>query len=81
MGDAFPAARTAQHYIGPALRAEVLENAERDEHDRPFCGICRRAIEAGAIDLDHIEQVVEGGGTDLDNLRVTHAACNRGRRD
>jgi len=81
MSDSFPLTRTAQHYIGPALRAEVLENAERDEHNRPICGICGHAIEAGGIDLDHVEQVVEGGGTDFGNLRVTHAACNRGRRD
>ena len=81
MGDELTLTRTAQHYIRPALRAAVLEAAERDEHDRLICGICENSIEAGGVDLDHVNQVVAGGGTTMENLRVTHAACNRGRRD
>lgn len=53
------------------------------ERDGRTCQICMKEIPGGeAIHLDHIVPVSQYGRSTVENLRVTHAACNlrKGRR-
>jgi 5-methylcytosine-specific restriction endonuclease McrA len=52
------------------IREEVLAR------DGLICGICRGAVEAADVHLDHIEPWSRGGPSTLENLRVTHSLCN-----
>lgn len=56
--------------ISPELRAEVIRR------DRMVCGICFLKVAEGDMHIDHITPVATGGETTLDNLQVTHSACN-----
>jgi hypothetical protein len=60
--------------VSPRLRWTVLE---RDGHRCAGCG--RSGGEGAALEIDHIVPVAAGGGSELSNLRVLCAACNRGR--
>ena len=52
------------------------------ERDRGICGICGQPVACDSnMHLDHITPVFAGGQTDWDNLRVTHATCNRERHE
>lgn len=44
--------------------------------DRGICGICRFPVHPRDIHIDHVVPVWRGGGTTVENLRVTHARCN-----
>jgi hypothetical protein len=52
------------------LRAKVIER------DGLVCGICDGEVELADVHIDHIHPVSRGGTDDLDNLQVTHSACN-----
>jgi hypothetical protein len=43
------------------------------------CGICGKQIEGVTFDIDHIVPRSRGGTDDPDNLRPTHAVCNRSK--
>jgi 5-methylcytosine-specific restriction endonuclease McrA len=55
------------------------------ERDRWTCQLCRRRIARDprdpdrALQIDHIVHVDIGGPTIVENLRATHAVCNRER--
>lgn len=46
------------------------------ERDALICGICGQSVAPDDVHIDHIVPVSRGGKSDLDNLRVTHSACN-----
>lgn len=46
------------------------------ERDDLICGICQRLVPSDDVPIDHIILVSRGGKSSLDNLRVTHSACN-----
>ncbi len=41
------------------------------------CPLCGEAIQDNDVSIDHIIPLSRGGTNDLDNLRPTHAICNR----
>lgn len=49
------------------------------ERDGPYCGICHHHLGAAIPDIDHVQARAREGGDDLDNLRLAHPSCNRGR--
>ena len=80
MGEAPGLLRSTEHRISTQMAEAVRRTAQKDEHDRFVCGICNLPIAPTvSYDIDHIEPVIEGGRTELGNLRITHATCNRGR--
>jgi hypothetical protein len=51
------------------------------ERDAGICGLCREPVALSPLmHLDHVIQRHHGGADHWDNLRATHAACNRQRR-
>ena len=53
------------------------------EHKPHACFLCGGELNraSDAIELDHHDPVGEGGTDDWDNLNLTHASCNRYKRD
>lgn len=49
------------------------------ERDGGVCQLCGAALTLEDMDADHIVPVAVGGPTHWDNLRATHATCNRRR--
>lgn len=56
-------------------RVVVAFLLERDGLHCPLCG----GILLEGVEIDHVLPVVEGGPTIPTNLRLVHAACNKGR--
>ena len=48
------------------------------EQQKNLCGICKKQLpkNLSLIHVDHILQVHQGGGDEIENLRATHAKCN-----
>ena len=66
--------RRPRHY---EMRETVtVELLRRDGFD---CGICKTGL-TGKIHIDHIVASCSGGGSSLENLRLTHASCNLKRK-
>lgn len=52
------------------------------ERDGMYCYICEHDILPGQkIDFDHVIPLVRGGSHSEDNIKVTHAICNRRKHD
>lgn len=59
------------------LQKQIIWNMSSDKK----CGICGKVVESFEdYEPDHIKLWNEGGRTEINNGRVTHIACNRGRR-
>jgi len=56
-----------------ALRWEVFE---RDNYTCQYCGQCAPNVK---LEVDHVIPVADGGSNDMDNLRTSCYACNRGK--
>lgn len=56
--------------IPPSVRAAVLDR------DGLVCQLCGGDVEPGDVHLDHIKPWSLGGRDSVDNLQVTHSACN-----
>lgn len=59
------------------LQKQIIWNRSSDKK----CGICGKVV--GSFDdyePDHVKLWTEGGRTEINNGRVTHMSCNRGRR-
>lgn len=48
--------------------------------DECRCGICGEYVQFSDLELDHVVFRAEGGAATWENLRATHAACNRARK-
>lgn len=46
------------------------------ERDGYVCGLCGEDVAPRDLHIDHIRPYSQGGEHRLDNLQVTHAACN-----
>lgn len=64
-----------------ATRKEWIKRFPPDHAGYYVCGICGGPVAAKGMELDHIKQRSTNPELrfELDNLRPTHAACNRGR--
>lgn len=56
--------------IPPTIRAAVLER------DGLVCQLCGGDVDSGDVHLDHIKPWSLGGSDSVENLQVTHSACN-----
>lgn len=56
--------------MDPIVRNAVIRR------DGYVCGICSEPVEPNDVHLDHIIPYSRGGPTTVENLRVTHSACN-----
>ena len=65
--------------------ANMQPNKKHNRKDRLIardgrtCAICGKPIAAGHETLDHIVPKAEGGGNEIENLRLAHLECNQGR--
>jgi 5-methylcytosine-specific restriction endonuclease McrA len=50
------------------------------ERDQGICGICGTYVAYDEMDIDHIRAKAMGGPDHWDNLRPSHAECNRRRK-
>lgn len=57
--------------------AELRQAAIR--RDGYICGLCGQSVPPQVVDIDHIIPRSKGGPDTLENVRVTHAHCNRSR--
>lgn len=64
------AAEAERSRLSPMIRRWVIER------DGLVCGICGHPVAPDDVHIDHIMPVSRGGQSTLDNLRVTHSACN-----
>lgn len=65
--------------IYPDSRREPIPRYVREEvmrRDGLVCQICATEVEPNDVHLDHIKPYSRGGRHTIDNLRVTHSACN-----
>jgi HNH endonuclease len=58
--------------------------ARLHETQRGVCFICEQpidlAVQAGSLDIDHVEPLSGGGKDDETNLAITHGSCNRSKQ-
>jgi 5-methylcytosine-specific restriction endonuclease McrA len=52
---------------------------ERQLHGCVPCWICREHVAAQDATLEHIKPLSEGGSSHIENLAISHAACNNKR--
>jgi 5-methylcytosine-specific restriction endonuclease McrA len=69
-------------------RKTKIRRIEIADRDNWRCGICTGRIDKmlshpnpGALSMDHIVPMAEGGTNDPANLRAVHLRCNLSRRD
>lgn len=46
------------------------------ERDGPSCQLCGRALRREEMTLDHVQAKHEGGGNNIENLRIACFDCN-----
>ena len=59
----------------------ILSLIDRDGYRCQLCNELLPADSWDAIDIDHIKPWSKGGSHDLDNLQLTHKACNVRKRN
>lgn len=61
------------------LRTRIYRTVARQLHGAVPCWICGRQVAAEDATLEHIKPLSEGGNSHIENLAISHAACNHGR--
>jgi len=80
------AVRLRARKAASARRARVRDAFVEDidpqvvyERDEGVCGICLDPVERDEFDVDHIVPLALGGEHSYENVRTSHASCNRQR--
>ena len=60
-------------------REKIYRTVARQLHGKVPCWICKLHVEPGDATLEHIRPLSEGGNSHLENLAISHAACNNQR--
>ena len=60
-------------------REKIYRTVARQLHGKVPCWICNLHVEPVDATLEHIRPLSEGGNSHLDNLAISHAACNNQR--
>lgn len=60
-------------------RTKIYRTVARQLHGVVPCWVCGEPVTAADATLEHIKPVSDGGGSHLDNLAISHAACNTRR--
>ena len=64
-----------RRYVGLSLRYQIMKR------DGFKCVLCGATSEDSKLEIDHIQPVIEGGNSDIENLQTLCFECNRGKRD
>ena len=59
---------------------ETFSRADLYERDGGICHVCGEPVDPDRWDVDHLTPLALGGQHTLDNVAVSHPACNGGRR-
>ena len=62
--------RLGRRSIPEWMRSAVIRR------DGYLCHLCGGRVSEDDVHIDHVLPLVHGGGTTLDNLRVSHSKCN-----
>ena len=61
------------------VRVRIYRTVARQLHGMVPCWICGEQVAEEDATLEHIKPLAEGGSSHLENLAISHAACNHGR--
>lgn len=60
-------------------REKIYRTVARQLHGSVPCWVCKAHVEPQDATLEHIRPLSEGGSSHLENLAISHAACNNRR--
>ena len=60
-------------------RDKIYKTVARQLHGKVPCWVCGEHVEPAAATLEHIRPLADGGNSHLENLAISHAACNQAR--
>ena len=60
-------------------RLKIYKTIARQLHGQVPCWLCRQHVEWIDASLEHIQPLSEGGNSHIENLAISHAACNQQR--
>jgi 5-methylcytosine-specific restriction endonuclease McrA len=60
-------------------RLKIYRTVARQLHGLVPCWICREPVSLPDATLEHIKPLVDGGSSHIENLAISHRACNNGR--
>ena len=60
-------------------RLKIYRTVARQLHGVVPCWICREPVALPDATLEHIKPIVDGGSSHIENLAISHRACNNGR--
>ena len=60
-------------------RLKIYKTIARQLHGQVPCWVCGLHVEIGDATLEHIQPLSEGGNSHVENLAISHAACNQQR--
>jgi 5-methylcytosine-specific restriction endonuclease McrA len=60
-------------------RLKIYRTVARQLHGVVPCWICGEPVALADATLEHIKPIADGGSSHLDNLAISHLACNNGR--
>jgi 5-methylcytosine-specific restriction endonuclease McrA len=61
------------------VRGKIYRTVALQLHGVVPCWVCGLHVTPDAATLEHIKPLGEGGNSHLDNLAISHAACNSAR--
>lgn len=61
------------------LRLRIYRTVARQLHGVVPCWVCGEQVALQDATLEHIQPLSEGGSSHIENLAISHAACNQGR--
>ena len=60
-------------------RTRIYRTVARQLHGVVPCWVCGEPVTPADATLEHIKPLGEGGNSHLDNLAISHSACNGAR--
>ncbi|WP_048440273.1 HNH endonuclease [Caenimonas sp. SL110] len=60
-------------------RVKIWRTVARQLHGVVPCWICREPVLLEDATLEHILPLVDGGSSHIENLAISHSACNHAR--
>ncbi len=61
------------------IRTRIYRTVARQLHGAVPCWICGQPVSAEDATLEHIKPLSEGGSSHIENLAISHGACNHQR--
>ena len=61
------------------IRTKMYRTVARQLHGVVPCWICGEPVAPDDATLEHIKPLADGGSSHIENLAISHGACNHGR--